>query len=395
MSIAHPDAVVRPIEPLRLSAADAEALNRAHRWHAPLPLPGNETFSLHLFERPGVPSDPPGDWLRLRFSVGDDPFEAELPQALMLDLMRSLDGELLLEPPPAPDVAALLLEGALLPLVDAAERGLGRAVRLDTLEVPSQPLKPEGRTVLLNGGGLNQLLLLCGAPDAVRRLLSGWPPGRRPMSKLPVSAAIELGSTVLTRRLLRSLRVGDAVLLQHDVCAPAADGGASVALLRVADRLGAVVRRAGSGWRLETPPRILGTTEHGVSENGSSASGSGAAPGIGPAPGGAPPAGATPDGGRPSAPTLDGAALDELPVRLRFEAGRAELPLGTLRGLGAGSVLLIEGEAGRAAILVGDRRIGTGTLVSVDGRPGIRIDSFADWIDGGASAENEAGTAGA
>jgi flagellar motor switch/type III secretory pathway protein FliN len=58
--------------------------------------------------------------------------------------------------------------------------------------------------------------------------------------------------------------------------------------------------------------------------------------------------------------------------------------LGALRGMGAGSILQFEGDPGRVAIMTGNRRIGTGTLLDIDGRPGIRIDSFSEGLDGDA-----------
>jgi len=358
----------------RLSGAEAAALNRMHRWRASLPLPGNETFSLRLLDI-DVPLPPPDARLQLSFQLGHDRFQADLPRALMLDLMRSLDSELRLDPLPPPDLAALLLEGALLPLADAMERGLQRPLALHALEAsetadaPAAPAAPF-RTILLTGGGLHQLLRVAGEAPALARMLDGWPSGRRPLDALPLPGRVCLGNSLLTVGLLRSLRVGDAVLLQHVLCTLGTDGTASAARLHVAERLGAPVRRTAAGWCLEAPLQPIRRTSK-VSENGSSA-----------------------DNGHPGTPTpvthhspgdvVGDKALDALPVRLVFEAGRLELSLGALRRLGAGSILQFEGEPGQVAILTGERRIGTGTLMDVDGRPGVRIDSFSDALEGDA-----------
>ncbi|MBE7211993.1 MAG: FliM/FliN family flagellar motor switch protein [Gluconacetobacter diazotrophicus] len=361
-----------PVALPRLSRADVARENRTSRCRAPLPLPNNESFSLHLQEA-GAELPPPGEQLRLRFSVGEDRFEADLPRPLMLDLIHSLEGRLRLDPLPPPETAALLLESALLPLVDALERRAGRTVLLDALSGSDGTMIPGGRAVLLRGTGLHQLLVLGGTPEGRARLLDGWPDGRRPLGGLPVPVALVHGSTVLTTRLLRSLRVGDAVLLQHIETGFAFDGTASATGLRVADSLGAPVRNTGNGWRLLAPLRRIGWAGQVVSENASSAeqhrSGTDVAGTADPATG--------------MAAEVD---LDELPIRLVFEAGRLELSLGALRGLGVGSVLEFDGEPGRVAILSGSRRIGSGSLVSVEGRAGIRIESFADGLDTGFGA---------
>lgn len=359
----------------RVSGAEVAELNRMHRWRAPLPLPGNETFSLRLLDV-GAPPPPHESRLWLNLQLGRDRFEADLPRALMLDLMRSLDGELRLDPLPPPDLAALLLEGALLPLADAMERGLQRPLVLHALHAPEEDAEPAtsammaARTILLSGGGLHQHLQLIGETAALNRLLDGWPSGQRLLHELPVRGRLCLGSTLLTVQLLRSLQVGDAVLLQHDSCALSPDGAAFIARLHVADSLGAAMRRTGAGWCLDAPLHPLERNSN-VSENGSSA-------------GDGFPATATRGARTAASDGLDETALDALPVRLVFEAGQLELSLGMLRGLGAGSILQFEGDPGRVAILTGNRRIGTGTLLDVDGRPGIRIDSFSDGLDGDA-----------
>ncbi|MBE7212823.1 MAG: FliM/FliN family flagellar motor switch protein [Gluconacetobacter diazotrophicus] len=367
-----------PLALRRLSRAEVDRLNRLNRWRAPLPLPGNESFFLHLLDA-DAPSPPRDERLQLRFSVGGDRFAADLPRPLMLDLIQSLDDRLRLDPLPPPDLAALLLESALLPLADALDRGTGRPVVLETLSPAARNPSPDAatdlladgpwdrRTILLSGPGLQQLLALEGTSDGLEHVLAGWRGGRRPLHGLPMPVRLRYGSTVLTLGLLRSLRIGDAVLLQRNHAAPARDGSASAAVLAVADSLGATVRRAGSGWRLETPLRPLGWTDQDLSENGTAADGEHPRKG-------------------PDTRTTPDADLDELPVRLRFEAGQLELGLGVLRGLGVGSVLEFPGEPGRVAILSGTRRIGTGTLVSIDGRAGVRIDGFSDGLDAGGGA---------
>jgi type III secretion protein Q len=66
--------------------------------------------------------------------------------------------------------------------------------------------------------------------------------------------------------------------------------------------------------------------------------------------------------------------IDDLPVRLAFDVGRLDIPLGQMKQLAAGAVL----ELGRAAtgvvtISANGNRIGRGELVDVDGSLGVRI----------------------
>jgi type III secretion protein Q len=66
--------------------------------------------------------------------------------------------------------------------------------------------------------------------------------------------------------------------------------------------------------------------------------------------------------------------LDQLPVRLVFESGRAELPLGALRSLGVGHVFeLGRDAAGPIDIMANGKRIGEGELVRIGDTTGIRI----------------------
>ena len=66
--------------------------------------------------------------------------------------------------------------------------------------------------------------------------------------------------------------------------------------------------------------------------------------------------------------------LDQLPVRLVFESGRAELPLGALRTLGVGHVFeLGRDAAGPIDIMANGKRIGEGELVRIGDTTGIRV----------------------
>lgn len=66
--------------------------------------------------------------------------------------------------------------------------------------------------------------------------------------------------------------------------------------------------------------------------------------------------------------------FDELSMALNVRCGTLNLTLGELRNLGPGSVLGISGYApGMAGLYYGDRPIGQGQLVEVDGRLGLQL----------------------
>lgn len=74
-----------------------------------------------------------------------------------------------------------------------------------------------------------------------------------------------------------------------------------------------------------------------------------------------------------AAPPAD-AVFDELPIKLVFELGRIELPLGQLQEIGPGHVFQLDRTLGEAVeIHAGGRRIGQGEIVQIDEQVGVRI----------------------
>jgi type III secretion protein Q len=73
----------------------------------------------------------------------------------------------------------------------------------------------------------------------------------------------------------------------------------------------------------------------------------------------------------------EAAGLDALEVRLSFELGGRTATLAELRGMSAGSVLEFpENPDARVAIRAGGKAIGTGSLIMIDGRAGVRVESL-------------------
>ena len=77
--------------------------------------------------------------------------------------------------------------------------------------------------------------------------------------------------------------------------------------------------------------------------------------------------------------SLNDAELDELPVRVLFEVGRLDLPLGELRGLDVGALLPLAREPESAVeIVASGKRIGRGTLIKIGECLGVRVTRLFD-----------------
>ncbi|MGI9420096.1 MAG: type III secretion system cytoplasmic ring protein SctQ [Geminicoccaceae bacterium] len=75
----------------------------------------------------------------------------------------------------------------------------------------------------------------------------------------------------------------------------------------------------------------------------------------------------------PASPPAD-AAFDDLPIKLVFELGRVEMPLGQLQDIGPGHVFQLDRPLGEAVeIHAGNRRIGQGEIVRIEDQIGVRI----------------------
>ncbi len=71
---------------------------------------------------------------------------------------------------------------------------------------------------------------------------------------------------------------------------------------------------------------------------------------------------------------IEDSELDDLPVKLVFEIGRCEMTLGELRGLGPGHAFALGRDPEQSVdIVTGGRRIGSGQLVRIGERIGVRV----------------------
>ena len=71
---------------------------------------------------------------------------------------------------------------------------------------------------------------------------------------------------------------------------------------------------------------------------------------------------------------LDDATLEDLPVALAFEVGRKAMPLGDIRKLSAGAIVLLDATGQGVDIL----RVGQGEMVRIGESLGVRITRMFD-----------------
>jgi type III secretion system YscQ/HrcQ family protein len=196
---------------------------------------------------------------------------------------------------------------------------------------------------------------LCGSSEALLHALtqSAW------TSRSPVDAAmsvdwplrlpVRIGSTVLRTGDLRALQPGDLVLI--DI---ACFDGAGQGELRIAQGVARGVLHTGNQprfevteWHPQTTPAAMNPLDDTAAEQ--------ADPAYAPA-------------------DSDNSFVDTLPVTLIFELGVIEMPLSELRGIGPGSVLMLDGSRqAQVSIRIGSRAIGTGELVELDDQLAVEI----------------------
>lgn len=265
------------------------------------------------------------------------PVKLEMPRGLLLQVLARLD-------PAAPDAAGearrLLLE---LALEDVA-----------TALAPTLPVGPPapGETPLLVGlecrAGAAQwtgrLHLSERAAAALAAALDPLPPAPV-LPRVPVALRVRAGACDLPLRELCGVQPGDVLLpdvLPGEGLDEAAGPGA---VLLVAEERWAWQGRHQPGGVVVLSPRArlaaLGLKGWTMMDD-------------------------------ETQPPLD-AELNEMPVRLVFEAGRLEVPLGELAQVGPGHVFALPGAAGLVDILANGRRIGQGELVQVGEGAGVRV----------------------
>jgi len=245
-----------------------------------------------------------------------------------------------------PDLVALLVEASLLPALNAAERATGRDIRVTDARPQAGTVPDAGLSLLLGDGERVWGLRVDTTREAVADIMSAWPVAPHAMGWLSIPAAVRIGTTRLTFGAVRSLRPGDAVLLELS------DGRGGV--LVVADAWLAKSERHENGWRLDGPLRPARSRNEAEWTMRNDEHVTGEAEFIG--------------------------DTDDLPVRLAFDVGRLDIALGELRRLDVGSILDLGRDADDLVrISTNGRLVGQGTLVDVDGKVAVRIVRMFDY----------------
>lgn len=74
---------------------------------------------------------------------------------------------------------------------------------------------------------------------------------------------------------------------------------------------------------------------------------------------------------------IEKVSFNEIPVQIRFEVGRIELPIEKIEALAPGEILRVDQSVlGQVQMVVGNRIVGLGEVVSFQGKPAIRVLRF-------------------
>jgi type III secretion protein Q len=172
------------------------------------------------------------------------------------------------------------------------------------------------------------------ALPAVRSGVEDW-------ARLPLVMGFRVGSASLTAAECASLEIGDIILLAGD---PMAKGGIR---LCAGDRYRPLWKATWYAGQVMLDEECEECKEDRPMEDAA-------------------------QGGEPG-------KLDELEVQLTFDLGGRMATLGEVRGLSAGSILpLPENPDARVDIRASGKAIGTGSLIMIDGRAGVRVESLKD-----------------
>jgi type III secretion protein Q len=289
----------------------------------------------------------------LSLTWGVDRLELHCPVSLLWQVLRAFDSALEVEAIPS-DLAALLLEVALLPLIVHLEQATGRDITINGVRPESLDAAEGGLGLLLEKDNQRWGLLLFARPvrsggsDPLAALLGFWPVVPRHMLHFRVAAALRIGATQLSFAAFKSLQLGDAVLLQI--------GDGSNGMLVVAEAWTAIAEQRGHVWRLVEALKPAAEIERkewtmrSIDE-----------------------AEEAPE----NSPIND---PDQLPVHLTFDVGRLEISLAELRRLGPGSVIeLARSIAAPVRISAQGRPVGHGELIDIEGVVGVKITKLFDY----------------
>jgi type III secretion protein Q len=279
---------------------------------------------------------------RLHFTIGGDPCAVSLPVEVIDTALQAIDG------PSRTTLAEfdllLLIEFACADMLDAIEETLGLPVILTHASFDGRAPDSIG---LLCRGTLGERSFSAGLflpePHETRLADHVQALDPAPAAGVPIRAAFRVGATLVSTRSLASLRPRDVVIVEHampDGCVAAVFGERRLTSCRfegsgatVVDTLHPIRGDLHHHWTA-----VDMTTQESVETD------------------------------------ADDSSLDDLQIKLLFEVGQLELPLGELRTIAPGYVFNLGRDPLHAVeIHAGSRRIGQGEIVRIGDALGVRI----------------------
>ncbi|MEZ5932786.1 MAG: type III secretion system cytoplasmic ring protein SctQ [Alphaproteobacteria bacterium] len=318
---------------------------------------------------------PPAARVLFWFTIDGRPLVLQMPRELFERLLARIDPELLAADIDR-EILPLLLESCVEEGLGTAEADLGSRIELVAVQ-PGAAFDLEGLDVALEvalDGEKAGFAALRAARKDVERLadrLAARDKPARSYGDLRIELSLRAGSIWLDLGELKALDIGDVLLVEDDPSRwerMAATAGERwmfpVEMTRKGPTALAPFRRAGPRDREEwmmVEPSPVDDADETLSDRPKATKGSER-----------PEADADLDAG-PVSPPAD-AVFDELPIKLVFELGRIELPLGQLQEIGPGHVFQLDRTLGEAVeIHAGGRRIGQGQIVQIDEQIGVRV----------------------
>ncbi len=336
--------VVGPLPLESVAPGDVHALSAFYRRRAPaeITVAGKATAIATVW-----PAQQPDDDLvcTIAFTIGDTIGSLRLPFAVvdrgLASAVEVIDMERL-----APGHAALLLEAAFEDDLEWIEGKLGEGISITSVARGNAISGETPFAFVLTGKDetIGCVLTANDAALAVRigRVLDELGKTKAPIpAEFPLPVYLRRGPLVLTLGELQSLQTDDVVLFSDAT-------EERMAALVIAERLYAPVTLTADGPQLlAAPAAIAGSNwEWTMNQNAQ----------------------------QPAGQTLEESTIDELPVALAFEVGRAAMPLGEVRQLAPGAIVPLADVAGASVdILANGRRIGRGEIVRIGESVGVRI----------------------
>lgn len=332
------------------------------------------------------------------FTIDGRPMVLQMASGLHERILARIDPELLAADLDG-EILPLLLESCIGDSLTAAETKLGGRIELSAIE-QGATFDLEGLDVALEiaiDGETAGVAALRAAHEDVERLAGLFatrPRAPRSYGDLKIELSFRAGALWLDLGALKALKTGDVLLVEEDASRwerMATTVGEHwlfpIEMTRMGPTVKAPFRRADprdqEEWMMadhsqaddkgEALSDLLKSAPKRQTASPGEETGTQLPPGAATADADDPAAGdISPDAG-PAAPPAD-AAFDDLPIKLVFELGRLDMPLGQLQEIGRGHVFQLDRPLGEAVeIHAGGRRIGQGEVVRIDDQIGVRV----------------------